>query len=89
MTHLKRDAGKTNDSLGNWVELAGVNVFSFYGDAGRLTSAMVVLYLIAMSTVFSIDVLIIGAYSSSNPSSSRSNKRTASAYAKLLAGKGG
>ena len=36
MTYLKRDAGKTNDSLGNWVQLAGVNdnVFAFCGDAG-------------------------------------------------------
>ena len=79
-THLKRDTGKTDDSLGNWVQLIGVNVLSFYGDAGQLTSAMAAPYLITLSTAFSVEALIIGAYSSSNPSSSRSDTRRASAY---------
>ena len=81
-THLKRDPGKTDDSLGNWVQLSGINIISFHGGVGQLTSAMEAPYLIAMSTVFSVEALIIGAYFSSKPSSSRSDKRRASAYTK-------
>src|SRR5258706_15641808 len=52
---------------------------SFYVDAERLTSAKAPY----------INPLIIGAYSSSNPSSSWSDKRRASTYAKLIAGRDG
>ena len=56
---------------------------SFYVvHAGQLTSAKTAPYLIALSTVFSIDPLIIGENLSSNPSSSWSDKRRASTYAK-------
>ena len=33
-THLKRDAGKTEDNLRNWVQLADVNVLPFHVDVG-------------------------------------------------------
>jgi len=56
--------------------------FSFYMDVGELTSARTAPYVIALSTTFSID----GACSFSIPSSLWSDKRRASAYAKLLAG---
>ena len=58
---------------------------SFYVDAGQLTSAKTAPYLIALSTASSVISLIIGAYPSSNPSSSWSEERRASTYAKLLA----
>ena len=48
---------------------------------GQLTSAKTAPYLIALSTDFSIDPLITGEYSFSNPSSSWSDERRASAYA--------
>ncbi len=59
---------------------------SFYVDAGELTSAKTAPYLIALSTAFSIDPLIIGACSFNNPLSFWSDKQRASTYAKLLAG---
>ena len=55
---------------------------SFYMHAGQLTSAKTAPYLIALSTAFSVDPLIIGENLSSNPSSSWSDKRRASTYAK-------
>ena len=58
---------------------------SFYVDAGQLTSAKTAPYLIVLSTAFSVDPLIIGAYPTSSPSSSWSDERRASTYAKLLA----
>ena len=53
---------------------------SFHVEVGQPTSAKTAPYLIALSTDFSIDPLIIGAYSFSNPSSSWSDERRASAY---------
>ena len=85
-TCLKRDAGNTKDSLRNWVQLLGVNILLVLWDVSELTSVKTAPYLIALSTVFSIDLPIIGVYSSSNPSSSWSDKRRASTYAKLSAG---
>ena len=61
---------------------------SFYVGAERLTCAKAVPYLLALSNGFSINPFIIGAYSSSNPSSSWSVKRRASTYTKLEAGQG-
>ena len=59
---------------------------SFYVDLHlrELTSAKTVPYLIALSKEFSIDPLISGAYSASNPSSSWSDERRASAYADII-----
>jgi hypothetical protein len=48
---------------------------------GELTSAKAAPYLITLSTDFSVDPLIIGEYTSSNPSSSWSDERRASAFA--------
>ena len=53
----------------------------------QLTSAKTAPYLIALSTDFSVDPLISGEYSFSNPSSSCSDERRASTYMKnILAG---
>ena len=62
---------------------------SLYGDAGQLTSAKTAPYLITVSTAFPVDSLIIGEYSSSNPSSFWSDKRRVSAYVKLSVGRDG
>ena len=51
-----------------------------FADLGELTSAKTVPYLIALSTDLSIDPPITGVYSFSNPSSSWSDERRASAY---------
>ena len=58
---------------------------SFYVDLHlkELTSAKTEPYLIVLSKDFSIDPLISGVYSSSNPSSSWSDERRASAYADI------
>ena len=88
-TYLKRDASNTEDSLCNWVQLGGVIALLVLYGLGQLTSANTAPYLIALSIALSIDPLIIGAYSSSNPSSSWSDKRMASTYAKLLTGEDG
>ena len=53
---------------------------SFHVAVGQPTSAKTVPYLIALSTDFSINPLIIGVYSFNNPSSSWSDERRASAY---------
>ena len=66
--NLKCNHGNTNDSLCNRIQLKCVNVL-FRGDMGGLTSARTVPYLIVLSMNFSIDPLISGGYSSSNPSS--------------------
>ena len=50
---------------------------------GELTSAKTAPYLIAPSKDFTIDPLISGVYPSSNPSSSWSDERRASAYADI------
>ena len=55
----------------------------------ELTSAKTAPYLKALSKDFSIIPLISGVYSSSNPSSSWSDERRASAYADILAGDDG
>ena len=85
ITHLKRDASNTKYSFCNWIQLIVVNVLLVLCGRGQLTSAKTAPYLIALSTALSIDPLIIGACFSSNPSSSRSDKRRASSYAKLVA----
>ena len=85
-TYLKRDAGNAKDSLRNWVQLVIVNALIVLYGCGIKTSAKTAPYLIALSTAFSIDPLIIGGSSFSSPSSSRSDKRRASAYATLVAG---
>jgi hypothetical protein len=54
---------------------------SFYVEVGGLTSAKTLPYLIALSKHLSIVSLISGVYPSSNPSSSWSDERRASAYA--------
>ena len=86
-THLKRGVGDTDDNVCNWVQLPGVNVFLvLHGwDAKSLTDATIAPSLNALSSPISIDPLIIGVYVSSNPSSSRSDKRRASSYVKSLA----
>ena len=56
---------------------------------GELTSAKTAPNLIALPTDFSIDAPISGEYFSSNLSSSRSDKRRASAYADILSGQDG
>ena len=67
-TNLKRNLGNTDDSFCNWVQLKTVNV-SFFSDVGELTAARASPYLNALSKNFSIDPLIRGEYSTSNPSS--------------------
>ena len=83
-TNLKRDRGNTEDSLRNWIQLSGVNFLSLHVEFGQTTSANTAPYLIALSTAFSVDSLIIGEYSSSNPSSCWSDERRASAYAHII-----
>ena len=56
----------------------------FHVEVEQPTSAKTAPYLIALSTDFSIDPLIIGVYSLSNPSSSCSNERRAPAYADII-----
>ena len=84
-TNLKRDLGNTEDSLCNWIQLSGVNFlpFPFCVEVGQPTSAKTAPYAIALSTDFSTDPLINGVYSFSNPSSSWSEERRASAYAAI------
>ena len=55
---------------------------------GELTSAKTAPNLITLPTDLSIDAVISGEYSFSNPSSSRSEKRRAPAYADILSGRG-
>ena len=55
---------------------------------GPLTSVMTAPYLIVLSTDFSIDPLISGEYSFSNLSSSWSDDRRASTYAKIISWRG-
>ena len=57
---------------------------SFHFKARQPTSVKTVPYLITLSTDFSINLLIIGAYSSSNPLSSWSDERRASPYADII-----
>ena len=57
-------------------------------DLGQLTSAKAAPYLIILSVDFSIDPLISGVYSLSNPSSSWSDERSASAYAEMISWRG-
>ncbi len=57
---------------------------SFLVDVRELTSAKTAPYLIALSTDFSIGPVISGEYSFSNPSSSWSDERRASTYAKII-----
>jgi hypothetical protein len=62
---------------------------SFYVEAGGLTSAKTAPYLIALSKHLSIDSPVSGVYPSSNPSSSWSDERRASAYADSITGENG
>ena len=86
-TNLKCDTGKTEDSLCDWVQLVGVNPLWFpYGRAniGERTSAKTAPYFIALSTTLSVDASIVGEYFSNNSSSSLSDERRDSAYAKSV-----
>ena len=83
-TNLERDLGNTEESLCNWIELPGVNSCLFHMEVGHPTSAKTAPYLIALSKDFSVDPLIIGVNSVSNPSASWSDERRASAYETLL-----
>ena len=56
---------------------------SFYVNMEQLTSAKTAPHLIALSTDFSVDPLISGEYFFSNPSSSWSDERKVSTYAKI------
>jgi hypothetical protein len=88
-TNLKCDAGKTEDSLCDWVQLEGVNFFWLpYArtDMGEPTSAKTVPYLITLSTTLSVDASIIGEYPSNNPSSSLIDERRDSAYESIITG---
>ena len=55
---------------------------------GQLTSAKAAPYSIVLSTGFLVDPLISGEYSFSNPSSSWSDERRASTYAKIIRRRG-
>ena len=55
---------------------------------GQLTSAKAAPYEIVLSMDLSIDPLISGEYSFSNPSSSWSDERRASTYAKIISSRG-
>ena len=57
---------------------------SFHVEAVQPTSAKTVPYLIARSTDSSVNLLIIGVYFFSNPSSSWSDERRASSYADII-----
>ena len=57
-------------------------------DMGELTPAKAAPYLIALSKDLSTDPLINGVYPSSNPSSSWSDERRASAYADINSWRG-
>ena len=83
-TNLKRDVGNTENSLCNRDQLSGINISLVLVNVGQLTSAKTAPYFIALSTDFSIDPLIIGVYPFSNPSSSRSDERSASPYADII-----
>ena len=61
---------------------------SFHMEVGQPTSAKTAPYLMALSTDFSIDPLIIGVYSFSKPSSSWSDERRASPYADIIRSRG-
>ena len=83
-TNLKRDLGNTEDSLCNGVQLSGVNFMLVPCGTRQPTSAKAAPNLIALSTHFSFNPLIIGVYSFSNPSSSWSDERRASPYAEII-----
>ena len=57
---------------------------TFHAEVGQPTSATTAPYSIVLSTDLSIDPLITGAYSFSNPSSSWSDERRASPYADIF-----
>ena len=57
-TNLKRDSGKTEDNLCDRIQLEDVNL-SLVGIWGNLTSAKAAPYLIALSTILSVNVSII------------------------------
>ena len=83
-TNLKREAGNTKDGFCDWVQLRNVNILLVILNMGQLTSAKTAPYFIALSTDFSVDELISGEYSCSNPSSSWSDERRASTYVMIL-----
>jgi hypothetical protein len=86
-TNLKRDTSNAKDSLCNWIQLKCVNVLClvrFRVDVAELTSAKTAPNLIALSTDLSIEPLISGEYSFSNPSSSWRDDRKASAWANII-----
>ena len=51
---------------------------------GQLTVSTIAPYILGSSTVFSLNLPISGAYLFSNPSSSWSDERRASAYAEII-----
>ena len=57
-TNLKRDAGNTEESFCEWIQLKDVNVASFHMVV--LTSAYTAPYLIALSSTLSVDPLMSG-----------------------------
>ena len=85
-TYLKRGVGNTDDKLCDWVRLPGVHVILVLRgcEITELTSAKIAPRLNALSSVFSIDPLIIGVYCSSNLSRSWSDERRASTYATII-----
>ena len=87
-TNLKHDTGNTKNCLCNRVQLPGINSRLFFVNGRELTSAKTAPYLIALSTDFSIDPIISGEYSLSNPSSSWSDERRASTYAMFISLRG-
>ena len=86
-TNLKCDTGKTKDGLRDWVQLVGVNS-NWFPDGrihiGERTSAKTAPYFITLSTTLSVDAPIIGEYFSNNSSSSLSDERRDSPYAKIV-----
>jgi len=83
-TNLKRDAGKTEDSLRDRIQLEDVSQSLSYCHLGELTSAKTAPYLIAMSITLSVGASIIGECSFNKASSSLSNKCRDSAYADIV-----
>ena len=86
--NLKRNTGNSKDCLCNWIQLKGVNFLPVLCVMRELTSAKTVPYLITVSTDFSVDPLISGEYSFNNPSSSWSDERRASTYARIISSRG-
>ena len=81
-TNFKGGTGKTEDSLCDRIQLEGVNHADF--QLGELTSAKTAPYLMALSTILSVDAPIIGDCFVNNPSSSLSNECRDSACVDII-----